>query len=245
MIGIYLCDDDENVRNQIRTALEQKILVENYDMKIMCSAGNAQGLLDGTENGKRGIYFLDVDLKDEEWDGFRLGCELRRRDPHGILVYITGYGDLAWRTFQYHLEVFDYIVKGPEPLGLSASQCLDAIHARLLAERQAPREMFTLRTGDMVRHVPLSDILFFETAPAPHHVFLHTSNSRIDFLGSLGELEIQLGDRFIRTHRAYLVAADKIETIDLKHNRLWAGGHECMLSRSGKVRLRNITGGVQ
>ncbi len=245
MIGIYLCDDDDNVRCQIRTALEQKILVENYDMKILCSAAHAQGLLDAAENGKRGIYFLDVDLKDEQWDGFRLGCELRRRDPHGILVYITGYGDLAWRTFQYHLEAFDYIVKGPEPIGPSASQCLEEIHARLLAGRQAPSETFTLRTGDMIRHVPLNDILFFETAPAPHHVFLYTSNSRIDFLGSLNELDMQLGDRFIRTHRAYLVAADKIDTIDLKHNRLWAGGHECMLSRAGKVKLRRKTGGAQ
>lgn len=245
MIEIYLCDDENAVRHQIQTALEWKLLVENYDMKVVCSAANAQELLDAAKNAKRGIYFLDVELKDEEWDGFRLGRELRRRDPHGILVYITSYGDLAWRTFQYHLEAFDYIVKGPEPIGPSASRCLEEIYARLLAERQAPTETFTLRTGEMVRHVPLSDILFFETASAPHHVFLHTSNSRIDFLGSLNELEIQLGDQFIRTHRAYLVAADKIEAIDLKHNKLWAGGHECMLSRTGKAKLQKKTGGSQ
>lgn len=94
----------------------------------------------------------------------------------------------------------------------------------------------------MIRHIPLSDILFFETASAPHHVLLHTSDSRIDFLGSLNELEIQLGNRFIRTHRAYLVAADKIEAVDLKHNKLWAGGHECMISRAGKAALRKKTG---
>lgn len=67
----------------------------------------------------------------------------------------------------------------------------------------------------------------------------------MDFLGSLNELEIQLGDQFIRTHRAYLVAADKIEAIDLKNNRLWAGGHECLLSRAGKAELRKKTGGSQ
>lgn len=242
MIGIYLCDDEEAVRHQIQTALEWKILVENYDMKVVCSAANARELLDGIQDGKRGIYFLDVELKDEDWDGFRLGCELRRRDPHGILVYITGYGDLAWRTFQYHLEAFDYIVKGAEPIGPSASRCLGEIHARLLAERQAPTETFTLRTGETVRHIPLGDILFFETASAPHHIFLHTPGSRIDFLGSLNELEIQLGDQFIRTHRAYLVAADKIEVIDLKHNKLWVGGRECLLSRSGKAKLRRKMG---
>ena len=109
MIGIYICDDEDAVRHQIQTALEWKIFVEDYDMKVVCSASGPRELLDAAEKEKRGIYFLDVELKDGEWDGFRLGRELRQRDPYGTLVYITGYGDLAWRTFQYHLEAFDYI----------------------------------------------------------------------------------------------------------------------------------------
>ena len=78
MIGIYLCDDDDAVRHQIQSALEWKILVENYDMKVLCSASHAQELLSTVENGRRGIYFLDVELRDEDWDGFRLG----RREGH-------------------------------------------------------------------------------------------------------------------------------------------------------------------
>ena len=243
MIGIYLCDDEETVRRQVRTALEWKILVENYDMQVVCSAAGARELLAAAEGEKRGIYFLDVELRDGEWDGFRLGQELRRRDPHCTLVYITGYGDLAWRTFQYHLEAFDYIVKEPEQIGPSAARCLEAIYARLLTESRDPEELFTLRTGEAVRHVPLGDILFFETAATPHHVLLHTAGSRMDFLGSLNELEVRLGDRFIRTHRAYLVAADKIETVDMKRGKLWAGGRECLLSRTGKAALRKKMGG--
>ena len=238
MKEIYLCDDDNAVRCQIQTALERKILAENYDMKVAASVPTAQELLAGLERGRQGIYFLDVELKDGEWDGFQLGQELRRRDPQATLVYITSYGDLAWRTFQYHLEAFDYIVKGSEPVGPAAARCLEEIYHRLLSQRQAPGATFTLRTGDMVRHVPLEDILYFETAPAPHHVFLHTLGSRMDFLGSLNELEAQLGDRFLRIHRAYLAAADKIERVDWKGCRLWVGGRECLLSRTGKARLR-------
>ena len=44
MIGIYLCDDEESVRHQIQTALEWRIFVENYDMKVVCSAANVQEL---------------------------------------------------------------------------------------------------------------------------------------------------------------------------------------------------------
>lgn len=233
MIRIYLCDDEENVLHQMKTALERKIFMEDYDMEVACAAATARELLDAVQDGGRGIYFLDVDLKDSQWDGFQLGRELRRRDPHGTLVYITGYGDLAWRTFQYHLEAFDYIVKEPGCTGPSAARCLEAVHARLLDERRDPAEMFSLRSGDGTRHIPLTDILFFETAHKAHHVFLHTADSRMDFVGSLGELERELGGRFIRVHRAYL-AADKIEVVDWKRNKVRVGGRSVCCPGPGK-----------
>ena len=243
MISIYLCDDEESVRHQLKTALEWKIFMENYDMEVACAAAGARDLLDAVRDGSRSVYFLDVDLKDGEWDGFRLGRELRRRDPHGTLVYVTSFGDLAWKTFQYHLEAFDYIVKEPERTGPSAARCLEAVHARLLDERRDPVEVFSLRTGDETRHVPLADILFFETAPKAHHVFLHTADSRMDFVGSLNELERELGGRFIRVHRAYLAAADKIEAVDWKGNQVRVGGRTCLLSRAGKAELHKRPGG--
>ena len=178
MISIYLCDDEECVRHQLKTALEWKILMENYDMSVVCAASTAQELLDAAQDNCRGVYFLDVDLKDGAWDGFMLGRELRRRDPHGTLVYITSYGDLAWKTFEYHLEAFDYIVKEGEQTGSAVARCLEAVNTRLLDERRDPAEMFSLRIGDETRHIPLADILFFEAAPKAHHVYLHTADSR-------------------------------------------------------------------
>ena len=243
MIAVYLCDDEDTVRHQMKTALEWKIFVEDYDMEVVCAAATAQELLDAVEDNRRSVYFLDVDLKDGEWDGFTLGQELRRRDPHGTLIYITSYGDLAWKTFQYHLEAFDYIVKEEDQTGVSAARCLEAVHARLLDERRDPAEVFSLRSGDGVRHVPLDDILFFETVSKTHHVFMHTADSRVDFVGSLNELEAELGGRFIRVHRAYLVAVDKIEAVDCKRNMVRVGGRECMLSRTGRAKLKRKLGG--
>lgn len=242
MISIYLCDDEESVRHQLKTALEWKIFMENYDMRVVCAASTAQELLDTAQDNRRGVYFLDVDLKDGAWDGFTLGRELRRRDPHGTLVYITSYGDLAWKTFQYHLEAFDYIVKEGEQTGSAIARCLEAVHARLLDERRDPAEMFSLRAGDETRHIPLADILFFETAPKAHHVFLHTADSRVDFVGSLNELEKELGGCFIRVHRAYLAAVDKIEAVAWQKNKVVVGGRECLLSRVGKMELRKKLG---
>ena len=69
-------------------------------------------------------------------------------------------------------------------------------------------KVFTLRTGDMVRHVPVEEILFFETASAPHHIFLHTPGSRMDFLGSLNELEYHQWDAYSRDGRLIIEIGD-------------------------------------
>lgn len=245
MICIYLCDDDDAMRGQIQKILERKILIEEYDMRIVLSVSSAGPLLEAVrrERGKRGVYFLDVELKDGEWDGFLLGRQIRRFDPHATLVYITGFGDLAYRTFRYHLEAFDYIVKDPARLEEDISRCLSAVTEHLLDERCDPKEIYTVRSGDVLRHIPVSDILFFETAPAAHHIYLHTARSRIEFLGSLDRIEAELGERFFRAHRSYLVAVDKIEEIDIRHGKLRAGGRECLVSRKARSALLLRMGG--
>ena len=246
MIGIFLCDDDNGVRLRIQAALERKIFIEGWDMAVACSADGPRSLLKAIEGKEpeHGIYFLDVDLKDENWDGFLLGKEIRRLDPHAVLVYITGYGDLAYKTFQYHLEAFDYIVKDQDLLEGAVCRCLEDVWMRLAEEKRVREEIFTLRAGDVLRHIQVKDILFFESASVSHHVLLHTANSWVDFLGSLNELEKQLGERFIRVHRSYLAAADKIDEVDLKRGVLRIRGRECPVSRAGKALIRQKRGGV-
>ena len=93
MIDIYLCDDDASARRRIQAILEKKILMEEYDMQVVCSADSAGQLLRALGDRRQNIYILDVQLKDGQWDGFLLGRELRKRDPGGTLIYITSYGD--------------------------------------------------------------------------------------------------------------------------------------------------------
>lgn len=46
MIGIYLCDDEETIRRQINTALERKILIENYDTVNICAVSSEPDCLE-------------------------------------------------------------------------------------------------------------------------------------------------------------------------------------------------------
>lgn len=237
MIQIYICDDEDAVRRSIQEEIQKKILIEEYDMQVVLCTANPKELLQalaGTSQ-KRNVYFLDVELKDAEYDGFLLGREIRRIDPNGTLCYITSYENLAYRTFQYHLEAFDYIIKSPQKQAESIRRCLESLYVRLQDEtKQDIISMYSVKIGDSIRHIALQDILCFETSQKAHHVILHTCSSRMDFVGNLNEIGEQLGSAFIRTHRSYLVAADKITEIDLKHGKVKVGNMDCLVSRKMK-----------
>ena len=135
-------------------------------------------------------------------------------------------------------EAFDYIVKCGGVQRESIDRCLEALHLRLKQEAQKDvDEIYSVKVGDTFKNVPVQDILFFETSQKGHHVILHTECSRMDFVGNLNEIEGQMGERFIRTHRSYLVAVEKITEIDLKHNKVKAGKQECLVSRKMKSAL--------
>lgn len=53
MIQLYLCDDEEAVLHQIKTALEWKIFIEDYDMEVACAAATARELLEAVRDGSR------------------------------------------------------------------------------------------------------------------------------------------------------------------------------------------------
>lgn len=239
MIKIFLCDDDIVILNRIKELIEKEIIINAYDFCLDGAFDSPVALLEeiSTCKDRRNIYFLDVELKHPEYDGFLLGKKIRKIDPNATIVYITSFKDLAYKTFQYHIEAFDYIVKDEDKLKDSILECLQSITLRLQEERKDPVECYTFRSGDMIRHIPIDDILFFETSSRPHFVILHGLHQRIEFIGSLSDIEKELGKSFLKIHRSYLVAINKIDYVDLKKNILKIGNSECSISRRMKSEL--------
>ena len=218
MLPVYLCEDDENIRAMEVQALEKQILIQGFDMVLACVTARPEALLEVVKrNRKRGVYFLDVELKGESMDGFALGAEIRKLDPRGFLIYVK----------ENQEEMLDGI-----------GRCLLIVQERLLKEKAENQPYFTVRILDTVRHIPISDICFFETGGRTHRIILHAVNERMDFIGSLQEIEKQLGNRFVRAHRAYLINPEHIQELDLKHNEVrMKNGEVCFVSRSMKGKL--------
>lgn len=150
MVPIYLCDDDPQIRAAIRRELEKEILIKGYDMKVAAACAGPEELLEEIQkSGRRGIYFLDVDLKHEQYTGFTLGQAIRKMDPRGFLIYVTAFGELAFETFRYQLEALDYIVKeNPEEMFAGIRKCLAAVVERMQDEKEDDRAYFTVKFMD-------------------------------------------------------------------------------------------------
>lgn len=74
MIPIYICEDEKETLKQIRQELQTAICIQNLDMEIKGAVQGPGELLEMLgDPPMRGIYFLDVDLKNREMDGFPLG----------------------------------------------------------------------------------------------------------------------------------------------------------------------------
>ncbi len=243
MLPIYICEDDAKVRIAQKECLEKQILMEGYDMEVALFSGHPQEILEAVRSSpQRGIYFLDVELKDEPMDGFALGQEIRKVDPRGFLIYVTSFADLAFETFRYHLEALDYIVKGnPEKMFAGIRASLAVITERMRKEQGEQAESFTVKVMDVVKHIPVDEIMFFETSGRTHRIELHGKKERVDFIGSMQELEGRLGSQFLRVHRAYLVNVGQIGELDLKRREiLMKNGERCLFSRNVKQKLLSL-----
>ena len=111
-------------------------------------------------------------------------------------------------------------------------ESLAAITERMGREQGEQTEYFTVKALDVVKHIPIDEIMFFETAGRTHRIELHGKYDRFDFIGSIQELETQLGSRFLRVHRAYLVNTGRIGELE--------NGEKCLFSRNAKAKLLQV-----
>lgn len=241
MLPVYICEDDYEILCIQKEYIEKQILINGYDMKIVVCSRHPEEIIEtATSSTQRGIYFLDIELKDEPMDGFGLGSKIRETDPRGFIIYITAFGELAFETFRYHLEAMDYIIKDDmEKMLDGIKQALETITKRMCMEKGGEqKKFFTFKAMDVIKHIPIDEIMFFETSGRTHRIELHALNDRLDFIGSMQELEEQLGEQFIRVHRGYLVNICHIGELDLKHKEIhMSNGEKCFFSRNAKKLL--------
>ena len=215
MIKIYVCEDDDEQREKVKTIVENIVLMEDVDMELSCVTDDPYTVIEKVKSTEEvGLYFLDIDLK-KDINGLELAKELRLYDPRGFVVFITTHSEMSYFTF----------------MGKRIFECIKEADRRFSSEHNKVHSVFSIKIGEKVYSVDYDDVLFFETSSNVHKIIVHCKKRQMEFLGKIKDIEDSVDDRFYRCHRSFLVNKDNIKEIDFKNRMIYmVNGEECMLS---------------
>jgi DNA-binding LytR/AlgR family response regulator len=185
-------------------------VIENYltnfsFIKLVAKCDNALIALDWIKKQKIDLVFLDVSMP------FISGIEFIRtlKNPPAVIL-TTAHKEFALEG--YELNVVDYLLKP-----ISIERFLKAINKLNLDLPETPKPVITNAMNDSFIYVKsekknvkilLKEILFIESLK--DYIKIHTIDKTIITQVPISTIEQRLPDNFLRVHRSFIVAKDKI-----------------------------------
>ena len=112
MLKIFVLEDEWIQQSRIEAVLQDLIRQKFLQCKAPEVFGKPSQLLDAiTERGAHHLFFLDIEIKGEEKKGLEIAKEIRKKDPHATIVFVTTHSEFMPITFQYKVAALDFIDK--------------------------------------------------------------------------------------------------------------------------------------
>ncbi len=188
-------------------ALKQLVTqVPNLELIAECS--DATEALTSMDTRQVDLLLLDIEMPD--MNGIDLTRKLGNQRP--LIVFTTAKKDYAVEAFE--LNVVDYLVK---PITLprlkqaveKAGEVLESTREEVKVEEQG---FVFVKDNGVLKRISIEDILFLEAMG--DYVKVHTPQKFHVVHATLKSIEEKLpASKFIRVHRSYIVAINKIDYI--------------------------------
>ncbi|OZI13185.1 LytTR family transcriptional regulator [Bacillaceae bacterium SAS-127] len=214
-MSVFILEDDviqaEKLKRMIKAICEEQKI---GDVPIFATSKGERIIERIAHSSRNNIYFLDIEIKNEEQKGFKVAQDIRRVDERGIIVFITTHSEFAPISYQYMVSALTFIDKhlNQEMLYAHVEKCL--LKYKQSNQHFAPVDDFILENAHATIRVPFADIEYVMTAE-PHRLELMTANRVIRFYGKLKEVEDR-DERLIRCHQSYVVNVEKIVELNMK-----------------------------
>lgn len=213
--------DDEPLALQ---KMHDYILRVGY-LELVSEFDNALDALEFLKSNKVDLVFLDIQM--EELTGIQM-VESMKDKPK--VIFTTAYDEYAIKG--YELDVCDYLLK-PIPFTRFLQACekvynmLDTSDPEeeyqpvIVNENRPKSDFFFVKDGSVTHKIMLNEIVYVEGMK--DYLRIHTPTEKIMTLLSFKKLEhTLLYPNFVRIHKSYLIAVDKITSIE--RNRVTIGG---------------------
>jgi|SRR5690625_97092 len=164
------------------------------------------------------IYFLDIEIKDEERRGLEVAQEIRKYDQQGMIVFVTTHSEFAPISYQYMVSAFTFIDKALsyEERYNTFEKCL--LHYQAINQAELPADDFIVENAHATIRIPFAEVEYMMT-DKPHRLALIATNRTVYFYGTLKEME-GLDERLLRCHQSYLINKLHISSFNSKEKML-------------------------
>jgi DNA-binding LytR/AlgR family response regulator len=200
-IRCLLVDDEELALDIL------EMYIGNFkELEVSCRCTDTIEATDFLQHNVVDLVFLDIQMPKMtgmEW--------IKRLTNSPKIIFCTAYDHFALES--YEVEAVDYLLKpfSFERFEKAVSKAKETIiKEQLLAEIPSNDKFFLVKSEGKILKIKMTDILYFHSLSNYYRIV--TIGKKIIAYGSISTLERELSpSQFIRIHRSYLVARDKIE----------------------------------
>ena len=203
VINCLIVDD-----NKIARTTMKQLAAFVQDMVVVEECASATEAFQFLQQNPVDLVLLDIEMPG--MSGIELTKNLGHNGP--LIIFITSKKDYAVEAFE--LNVADYIVKPITPSRFT--QAVEKAKEILASNSEEYNinegEFIFIRDSNIIRRLKIDDILFAEAMG--DYVKLHTPQRFYTIHSTLKAVEARLpASIFLRVHRSYIVAINKIDTI--------------------------------
>jgi DNA-binding LytR/AlgR family response regulator len=159
-----------------------------------------------------------------------------------LCIFTTSYPEYALEAFDIH--AFDYLIKPIRKERFDkaierASEYLDIHEKALHYEMDLSGDMLTIKDGTSINRVLIKDIIYLE-ALANYTKVMTATSKYITLLNLKSLLDALPPDNFVRVHRSYAVARNKITRFQSGEFHL--GNYKVPIGKTYKATVNKIIG---
>jgi len=221
-IKCIITDDEPFARKGLQGYIQQ---IDFLDLRGTCE--NALELNSLLKQGSVDLLFLDIEMP------YMTGIDFLKNLPtRPRVIFTTAYEKYALQGFE--LEVLDYLLK-PIPFDRFLKAANKAFDYFRQQQTPTPTEDYIFVKADSkLEKIQFSDILFAEALE--NYVAIYTREKKIITHLALRMLQEKLPQAsFIQPHKSYIVAIDKINSIE--GNILHIGNYQVPISKYQKEEI--------
>ncbi|WP_312768200.1 LytTR family DNA-binding domain-containing protein [Epilithonimonas sp.] len=235
-ITCLIADDEPMALNLIESYILKTPFLE---LKAKCnSAIEAMQILE--EDKDVDLFFLDIQMPD------LTGLEFSKLLPQNSrMIFTTAFDQYA--IDGYKVNALDYLLKPFDynEFLIAATKARNYFESRQsvsIVKPEKKQEFFFVKSEYKQIKINFSEILYIEGLKDYVKIYLKDNPKPILTLMSLKKLEEELpSENFMRIHRSYIIALDKIEAIERNH--IVIGKEQIAIAPNYKDSLMEYIGG--